>query len=251
MASPMLDAALQLAASGWSVFPCHEDGPKAKAPYTKTGHLEAARDPDEIRYWWGRYPSAMIGAPVPSTLIVVDIDPRNGGSMEALERLVGALPETLTAWSGRGDGGRHLYFLRPPGTFTSTGLPAGVDLKVNGYCILPPSIHPASGQPYRWEVHEPVPLPARLLAKLRPPALSHHAPGPVSVERGEPLVRHVLGLTEGERNRGLYWAACRAADDGILGALRADLLRAALSIGLSEREARRTIESAARQAVAR
>jgi hypothetical protein len=43
----------------------------------------------------------MIGARVPDSLLVIDIDPRNGGSLEALTNQVGALPETLTAWSGR------------------------------------------------------------------------------------------------------------------------------------------------------
>ena len=51
---------------------------------------------------------ANIGAPVPehyscSTLIPV---------MAAISAL-GPLPETLTVWSGRNDGGRHLYFTPP------------------------------------------------------------------------------------------------------------------------------------------
>jgi len=189
----------------------------------------------------------MIGAPVPQTLIVVDIDPRNGGSIDALEALCVPLPDTLTAWSGRGDGGRHLYFLRPAGVFTSTSLPAGIDLKANGYCILPPSIHPASGEPYRWDIHEPAALPLPLLRLLRPPERRSGAPPGDVGAKGEPLVRYVLRLNEGNRNNGLYWAACTAHDDGILDAIREDLVRAAVSIGLAEREARRTINSAARK----
>ncbi|MDA1267303.1 MAG: bifunctional DNA primase/polymerase, partial [Planctomycetota bacterium] len=177
----------------------------------------------------------------------LDIDPRNGEIVEALEELAGGpLPQTLTAWSGRGDGGRHFYFLRPVGPFASTRLPAGIDLKVNGYCILPPSIHPASGQPYRWDVRPPAPLPLALLAALRPHPV-HRGTVTVPQGHGEPLVRLVLGLTEGQRNRGLYWAACRAAGDGLLTDIRDDLVRAALSIGLSEHEAQRTIDSASRQ----
>jgi hypothetical protein len=107
-------------------------------------------DPDQIKLWWTKWPNAMIGAAVPESLLVIDIDPRNGGSLQALTDLVGALPETLTAWSGRNDCGHHLYFLRPPGPLTSTRLPEGIDLKINGYCIVPPSIHPATGLPYRW-----------------------------------------------------------------------------------------------------
>jgi hypothetical protein len=66
---------------------------------TKNGHLDATTDPDKIKMWWKQWPYAMIGAPVPDTLLVIDIDPRNGGSIDALEALVGELPPTLTAWS--------------------------------------------------------------------------------------------------------------------------------------------------------
>jgi hypothetical protein len=106
----------------------------------------------------------MTGAPVPESLIVADFDPRkNPDCVAQIETLMGEpLTETLTAWSGRNDGGRHLYYLRPAGPLTSTRLPKGIDLKVNGYCIVPPSIHPATGQPYRWDVREPPPVPQRI-----------------------------------------------------------------------------------------
>jgi Bifunctional DNA primase/polymerase, N-terminal len=70
-------------------------------------------DPDQIKAWWIRWPNATIGARVPESLLVIDVDPRNGGSLAELESLTGPLPATLTAWSGRDDGGRHLYFRRP------------------------------------------------------------------------------------------------------------------------------------------
>jgi hypothetical protein len=138
------ETALELAANGWAVFPCKWRGEEAKAPLTINGHHTASRDPDLIRAWWRGWPKAMIGAAVPDSLLVIDVDPRNGGDLEALTDLVGAMPETLTAWSGRNDGGRHLYFLRPHGPLTSTRLPEGIDLKINGYMIMPPSIHPAT-----------------------------------------------------------------------------------------------------------
>ncbi len=59
------------------------------------------------------------------------------------------------------------------------------------------------------------------------------------------LARWVAGLAEGNRNSGLFWAACRAVEAGAtdLGALA----EAAVSAGLSEREAWQTITSAGRQ----
>jgi hypothetical protein len=107
----LLAAALDLAAHGWAMFPCKWRGKNAKAPLTTNGHLDASRDPGQITAGWTRWPSAMIGAPVPESLLVVDIDPRNGGSLAELESLTGPLPASLTAWSGRNDGGRHLYYL--------------------------------------------------------------------------------------------------------------------------------------------
>jgi len=191
----------------------------------------------------------MIGGAVPASLMVIDIDPRNGGSLDVLEALVGALSPTLTVWSGREDAGRHLYYLRPGGAFTSTRLPEGIDLKVHGYCILPPSIHPATGDPYRWEVRDPAPLPVGLLALLRPlPAPPRLASNHVSADA---LVRFVASLQPGERNRGTYWAACRAADDGVLNALTADLVAAAVQTGLSEYEAIRVVQTARRTSGAR
>lgn len=211
----MLDAAIDLAGHGWAVFPCYGHGARAKAPRTAHGFHDASRDPDLIAEWWRRWPDALIGAPVPDTLLVLDIDPRHGGSREALEATLGPLPDTLTAWSGRGDGGGHLYYLRPGGRLTSTRLPEGVDLKHRGgYCILPPSLHPATGQPYRWE-HRPVAvLPPRAQLALRPAVRLHVVASGRRLDRIDNLARVVLDAAEGNRNGALYWACRRAIDDG-------------------------------------
>jgi hypothetical protein len=57
----------------------------------------------------------------------------------------------------------------------------------------------------------------------------------------------VSRLEEGERNRGLFWAACRAVEEGHAEALD-DLVIAAVGTGLSKTEAVRTVASAARTA---
>lgn len=239
MTAPMLDYALGYAAKGWAVFPLN-----GKEPRTLHGHLDATTDTDAIRRWWRMWPDANIGAPVPAPLVVVDIDPRNGGSMEALPEL----PPTMTAWSGRMDGGRHFYFLRPAGVrLTGTRLPAGVDLKVNGYLVMPPSIHPATGHPYTWQV--PVDQPAaRLPGALRElleapprPALRVLSGGASSADG---LVRVVREATAGGRNDALFWAACRAAEEGRLDEVAPQLRDAAIATGLDEREVDRTLDSA-------
>lgn len=85
----------------------------------------------------------------PSGVVVIDIDPRNGGA-ETFAQLVtelGPLPATLTADSG--GGGTHYVFKRPTGELESK-LARGVDLlRDSRQFLVDPSIHP-SGQLYRW-----------------------------------------------------------------------------------------------------
>lgn len=244
--------ALELAAAGWRVHPCreHDIGEhKGKSPYLTHGHLDASSDPDLIRRWWARWPAALIGVAVPDNLVIFDVDPRNGGSIEALIEALGPLPATLTAWSGRGDGGRHLYFLRPTGPLSSRLLPAGVDRKVSGYVIAPPSLHPATGQPYWWE-HRPVAgLPRQAQDALRPPVrIGRPAAAPVSTSgrarQAIALVRAVQTAPDGRRNDTLFWAARRALAEGHHDAVVDQLGEAALAAGLPAGEAARTIASA-------
>jgi hypothetical protein len=248
----MVAAALELAGKGWAVLPCRErPGVGAKAPYLTHGFHEASTDPDVIAAWWRRWPYALIGCPVPETLLVLDIDPRNGGSYDALTDALGPLPPTLTSWSGRADNGRHLYLRRPACKVASAALPVGVDLKTNGYCIVPPSRHPDTGHPYYWERHDPAALPARAVAALRPklrlvtPLGRFTAPGGISG-----LVGAVANAAEGNRNKALYWA-CRRAIEGGAGRLEdlRQLVDAATSSGLTTEEAERTAESALKGSV--
>jgi len=56
------------------------------------------------------------------------------------------------------------------------------------------------------------------------------------------LVRFVESLKPGERNKGLFWAACRAAEDGLD---PAPLIDAAAETGVNRAEAVHTTVSAA------
>ncbi|WP_211362601.1 primase alpha helix C-terminal domain-containing protein, partial [Streptomyces chryseus] len=60
------------------------------------------------------------------------------------------------------------------------------------------------------------------------------------------LVQFVRAAHEGQRNTRLFWAACRAYENGIGDSLADALTTAAVAAGLPEREARATIASAAR-----
>ena len=161
--------AIEYGVRGWEVFPL-----RGKVPAIRGGRgvLDATTDTTTIAAWWGgRYAGCNIGVRPPETVFVLDIDPQHGGhlTIEALEAEHGALPETLTTWTGRGDGSRHLYFRRPAGKLTSTRL-SGVDIKDHsGYLVAAPSIHPDTGKPYI-RVDAPVALPPPWLVALIGPA---------------------------------------------------------------------------------
>jgi hypothetical protein len=206
-------AALAYAAAGYEVFPLRGKLPHANCPGCEPrsarsrphraadcahelchGLYAATSDPDRVARWWARWPKANIGARVPRSLFVLDVDPRAGGldSLARLEADHAPLPPTRVSLSGRGDGGAHRWFVHPGGTLTVVGLKQrgyhGLDLKTHhGYVLLPPSRHPATGKPYQWA--EPVLEPAEPPAWLRrllttPPAPIRRRPLPRST-RGE------------------------------------------------------------------
>jgi hypothetical protein len=136
----LLHAALSYAQNGYAVHPLKPGG---KAPLLPHGLKEASTDLDQVRAWWEKWPDANIGIVPPEGIVVVDVDPRNGGTLEALP---GALSGGMTARTG--GGGWHLWYKAPEGVEKLTSLLPGVDLKTHrGYVVAPPSVTDA---PYRW-----------------------------------------------------------------------------------------------------
>jgi hypothetical protein len=154
----ILDAAITYANAGISVFPCllrDAGDKKAKAPHTDHGFKDASTHPEQIRSWWANHPDATIGIPTgkASGLVVVDIDPRNGGdhSLQGLTDEHSPLPETLTAITG--GGGTHYYFRYPDCEMrcSNSKIASGIDVKADGgYVIIAPSGH-ESGKSYFWD----------------------------------------------------------------------------------------------------
>jgi hypothetical protein len=245
----MLDAALALSQGedGWAIIPCRESGDRAKAPYTEHGSKEATRGEHIIREWWERWPNALIGGKVPKSAIVFDIDPKNEGSLDELVAVTGPLPPTLSVWSGRNDGGIHMYFQRPPDMEYLVGkrLPPGIDLLVNGYAIMPPSLHPVTGEPYIWMPGEMAVLPKPVVKLLTP---EPRMPRPVSMRGNvEGLANKVAYADPGNRNELLFWAARTAHEEGASEEAFEKLASAGLHAGLTETEVRRTIASGRHQ----
>jgi Protein of unknown function (DUF3987)/Bifunctional DNA primase/polymerase, N-terminal/Primase C terminal 1 (PriCT-1) len=177
--NPCLETALAYTARGWLLFPvwgvangrcacgepdCHRPGKHPIGKLAPNGRNSATKDPEIIREWWERIPDANIGISTgaESGLVVVDIDPRNGGkeSLKKLERL-GNFPITPTVFTG-GDG-EHIYLQHPgKGHYIKSkselgGFP-GIDQKADGgYIVVPPSNH-LSGNQYSWKIGPDTPL---------------------------------------------------------------------------------------------
>lgn len=239
----MMRAALDLAEAGWAVLPL-----KGKTPttgHTPNGVHDATTDPRTIRRMWADR-GWNIGAQVPDSLLVLDIDPRNGGSLQELEQRAGVeLPPTLEVESGRRDGGLHLYYLRPFRQPYRGDIPHGIDVKINGYMVMPPSVHPDTGKPYEWVHREVARLPRQVVALMLPRTRATrrdpNATDPVA------LATWVRTLQAGERHDGLHWAARRAHEAGVDERGIERLLDAAEDIGINPREARRVVESARKE----
>lgn len=170
---------------GWPVLPVHSIRNGActcgrsdctspgKHPRTRHGVKEASTDPKAIRAWWSRWPDANVGirTGAESGLVVLDVDPRNGGD-PALSDLLnrhGELPKTTEAETG--GGGRHMLFAHPGDgvTVTRSSLAAGVDIKADGaYIVAPPSVHISGGR-YCWKEHHG---PGELNPAAMPPWLT-------------------------------------------------------------------------------
>lgn len=159
--------AIELGANNWAVGPCNG---KIPAIPGGRGVLDFTTDTDVIAAWWGgRYAGCNIGARVPESMFVLDVDDLD--ALAALEAEHGALPETLTTISGRSAGGRHHYFRRPAGKLSHRRLPKGVEIKTStGYTIQPPSVHPDTGKRYT-RIAAPVATPPPWLVDLLLPEL--------------------------------------------------------------------------------
>lgn len=127
----MIEAALSLARQGVAVFPLNED----KSPRTPRGFYDATTKLKQIRAW--DWEGAMIGHPPNKGVVIIDVDPRNGG--ENTMALFPALPRTRTTKTR--SGGRHYWLAVDPSVEMRGKLGPGVDVKrhAKGYVAVPPS----------------------------------------------------------------------------------------------------------------
>ncbi len=165
------EAAIAYAKRGWFVLPLHsivEEAPgrtrctcprrrcehEGKHPFGRLaphGYRNASARPETVRFWWGCYPWLNLGVVTGSSgLVVIDVDPRNGGdaSLKALVRTHDP-PETLTAHTG--GGGLHLYLSDPQRLAKTCELAPGLEIKSGGSLVVAAPSRHKSGRLYRWD----------------------------------------------------------------------------------------------------
>ncbi|WP_416970090.1 bifunctional DNA primase/polymerase [Streptomyces sp. 4F14] len=233
--------------------PCHGE-------CGRPGHgvYDATTDPARIRALFAVAPWAtgygIACGLSPHHLIGVDLDTKGDtDSTAALRELalrhLFTIPPTVVVLTP--SGGRHLWLTGPPDVVVpnSAGrLAPGIDIRgAGGYLVGPGSRtdHGVYGTAPGTSHLTPAPCPRTLLRLLLPPPRpSSSAASGAASQHGQGLVQFVLAAHEGQRNTRLFWAACRAYENNL--GLSGELLEAAVRTGLTEREARSTLASAAR-----
>ena len=259
---PLPEAAARFAAAGVPVFPCV---PGEKRPLVRRGFHDATANAAQVSEWWSRWPQANIGIPTgaASGVEVVDVDVHFTGTgfpaFRAAHRE--GLAAGWTALVRTPSGGLHAYY---PATLDRSqsswqAVRAHIDFRGDGgYIIAPPSkvLRPGGVRAsYRLIVagNSPAPVDAAQLRKFldpRTPIPLDRARASRAERRGsdaKALAGWVAGRGEGERNRGLFWAACRLAEAGTPPDATLEALGpAAEHAGLGSREIMATIRSAYR-----
>lgn len=251
------DAAAAYATAGIAVFPCVPGG---KRPLTEHGFHDATTNLNQVGAWWQRHPGANIGIATGRGVDVVDVDVHGTGTgfpvLKTLQQ-----ENLISGWGlavRSPSGGLHLYYPSSPDSEArswSRGR-AHVDFRgTGGYIIAPPSIVNTELGPRRYQViargRNPRPVDSgairELLTPTSAPRTRPSADGPGRDGSVEGLVEWVEMLTKGNRNAGLFWAACRLAEAGLShGDSYALLEPAAARTGLEAREIASTIQSAHR-----
>lgn len=218
---PLKIAAKEAASRGWHVFPCVPDG---KAP--ATAHW--LQDAQPTVRAWPRNCNVGIACG-PSGLLVVDLDVKNDvDGVAAFQVWTNGWPDTYTVATP--SGGFHLYYSDPGRHFSNgTGsLPKGIDVRGRGgYVLGAGSV--VKGRNYKVvNDTEPIPIPDYLATGLSAPPprkqRQFSVRGPRHRNNWETLPPYQVNAAlnritaraaitpPGERNRVLYWAACRFAE---------------------------------------
>ncbi|MFJ7305528.1 bifunctional DNA primase/polymerase [Streptomyces sp. NPDC099088] len=282
MNANLLNAALEAAEHGWSVFPLfpgtkrpalHGEAACTRSGGCVDGHRKweqrATTDPARIRATWERAPFNVGIATGPSGLLVVDLDlpkhkrssdtPDGAATFAALcERTGQPVPATHRVRTASGGG--HLYFAAPAGTRlgnTAGSLAPLVDTRGwGGYVVGAGSSTPAGAYKVTHD-SAPAELPAWIVGLLEQPVPRPVVPfawptvsgSRAAVAALERECRTVVGAPEGEGNITLNRSAFKVGRFVAWGDIARHVVEEAFqgageARGLTAAECRATIRSA-------
>lgn len=265
---PFVESSAYYVGLGWKIFPL---APGTKVPQIKGGggFKSATDDAAIIGDWEKRFPNANVGIATgePSGILVIDIDPRNGGDRTVARLAANSFAFPHCPEAKTGNGGRHLIFAYDARVRTSKDrLGPGIDVKADGgYIVGAPSRIAKSDQghggTYRWLVEPQIRLPRlpmwvfnMLVPRERPAVRFERVATTTDAAKSlEGLARSVASAGKGSRNNILNWAAYQAGKQVQAGKLSTSavvsrLTQAGLSAGLHIKDIEATIASGLRGA---
>jgi hypothetical protein len=132
---------------------CKGSNNAGKHPIHNGGKNTATTSIPQIKRWFRQHPSANLALNCSASgVVIVDIDPRNGGdnTWRRLQKEAGVRQSPVVALTG--GGGEHHFYGAPPGLWKpiSAEHRPGIDIQFNAYVVLPPSLH-RSGASYTWK----------------------------------------------------------------------------------------------------
>lgn len=214
----LLRSASRLMSSGFCLLPLKVPTPgdsrSGKVPACKHGVKDATNDFKKFKRLVKSLTEFNIGLATGGTsrIVVVDIDPRNGGeaTLKALQQKHGPLPKTVTVKTG--GGGLHLYYTAPKEKLRSTVLGDGVDFLAEGkYAVVPPSLH-GSGSKYLWAKGA---SPSKVAVASLPKPWRDFIPDPARKASPKADQEPNVTITEGNRNNELTKLAGRLRASGL------------------------------------
>lgn len=264
-------AAIGYARQGVPVFSLQ---PGTKEPFSNSnGFKDATTDTDQIVKWWTDSPDANIGARCGVVFDVLDIDVKIAADghvikdgrpamhiLNANAMLKGLLGIAMTRHNGT-----HIFY-PPSGLGVKHLHDRHIDFQAAGsYVVMPPSIVPAdegikgsgryewrglldlsqdNAHPFDWERANKLlyPRPEDAVPGLKDFLTKFSAPRSGEINT---LAHWLAKQPEGNRNNALFWAACRAFENGYD---PEELRESAKRIGLAKDAITRTINSARKMA---
>lgn len=244
-----LEAALDYARRGFSVIPISpsmsgEENRRRKNPIVRwTEWQTRAANEEQIKQWWETWPDAGVGIVTGkvSGVLVMDVDPKNGGTAEGLP------PTNMVV--NTGGGGQHYYYRMIDGVRNNSSQETGVDVRADGgYVVAPPSLH-ASGEAYAWDPdEEPGSIDVETIERLSPRSRKKDAVPSKDEGRDDKWISSTLsdGAPSGERNdtiarlAGYYAGKDIAPDIGLQNCLDAN---SRFNPPLDRSEVERTVRS--------